>query len=94
MDILFFVTDQTIVQGQFRINQRNYEEAFINNPEGTEFPDIAILGMQDRNRALHGDVVAVSVKPRFSWVVSVHSFDWFLPLALQQSGLRLILFIA
>ncbi|VDM60308.1 unnamed protein product [Angiostrongylus costaricensis] len=45
------------LQGSIRINQRRFEEAFINNPDGSDFTDIAILGMKDRNRALHGDIV-------------------------------------
>ncbi|EPB77769.1 RNB-like protein [Ancylostoma ceylanicum] len=56
--------------GAIRINQRKYEEAFINNPEGSDQTDIAVLGMPDRNRALHGDIVAVRIRPRACWVVN------------------------
>ncbi|KAJ1352010.1 hypothetical protein KIN20_008197 [Parelaphostrongylus tenuis] len=48
---------------------RKFEEAFIDNPDGSEYSDIAILGMRDRNRALHGDMVAFRIKPRSNWVV-------------------------
>ena len=51
------------------MNQRNYEEAYIDNPEGDEQQDILILGVHDRNRALHADVVVVRVKDRSQWVV-------------------------
>ncbi|PIO54203.1 hypothetical protein TELCIR_24439, partial [Teladorsagia circumcincta] len=60
--------------GQVRINQRKFEEAFIDNPNGSEFPDIAVLGMPDRNRALQGDVVAIRIKPRCNWVVNEDSY--------------------
>lgn len=52
-----------------RVNQRNFEESFIDNPDGDQFHDIMILGMHDRNRALHGDVVVVRLKERNQWVV-------------------------
>ncbi|VDM71387.1 unnamed protein product, partial [Strongylus vulgaris] len=65
------------LKGVIRINQRKYEEAFINNPAGSDQADIAILGMPDRNRALHGDVVAVCVRPRAFWVVNEELYkDW------------------
>ncbi|EYC11246.1 hypothetical protein Y032_0051g2097 [Ancylostoma ceylanicum] len=60
----------SLVKGAIRINQRKYEEAFINNPEGSDQTDIAVLGMPDRNRALHGDIVAVRIRPRACWVVN------------------------
>lgn len=57
------------VQGALRVNQRNYEESYIDNPEGDDQLDLLILGIHDRNRALHGDVVVVRVKDRENWVV-------------------------
>lgn len=52
-----------------RINQRNYEESYIDNPEGDEQQDLLILGVHDRNRALHDDIVVVRLKERNEWVV-------------------------
>lgn len=52
-----------------RVNQRNYEESYIDNPEGDEQQDVLILGVHDRNRALHGDVVVLRLKERNEWVV-------------------------
>lgn len=57
------------MQGVLRVNQRNFEESFIDNPDGDQFQDIMILGMHDRNRSLHGDVVVVRLKERNQWVV-------------------------
>ncbi|KJH48078.1 RNB-like protein [Dictyocaulus viviparus] len=59
----------SLLKGAIRINQKKFEEAFIDNPDGDEFSDIAILGMPDRNRALQGDIVAFRIKPRCFWVV-------------------------
>lgn len=56
-----------VIRGTFRINQRNYEEAYITNPIGDN--DILVYGMCDRNRAFHGDIVAVHLKPRAFWIV-------------------------
>lgn len=42
----------------------------MDNPAGDEQQDILILGVHDRNRALHGDTVVVRVKDRDHWVVS------------------------
>ncbi|VDL71916.1 unnamed protein product [Nippostrongylus brasiliensis] len=66
--------NDSLLKGAFRINPRNHEEAFINNPDGTDFTDIAVLGTKDRNRALHGDVVAIRIKPRASWVVNEEAY--------------------
>uniref|UniRef100_A0A914WIJ6 Ribonuclease II/R domain-containing protein n=1 Tax=Plectus sambesii TaxID=2011161 RepID=A0A914WIJ6_9BILA len=59
----------SLVKGALRVNQRNYEESFVDNPEGNEQQDIVILGLHDRNRALHGDVVVVRIKERIHWIV-------------------------
>ncbi|KAK5971230.1 RNB domain-containing protein [Trichostrongylus colubriformis] len=64
----------TLLKGQIRINQRKFEEAFIDNPNGSELPDIAVLGMPDRNRALHSDIVAIRIKPRCNWVVNEDAY--------------------
>ncbi|VDM40534.1 unnamed protein product [Toxocara canis] len=58
-----------LVKGALRVNQRNYEESYVDNPLGDEQQDILILGVHDRNRALHGDVVVVRIKDRINWVV-------------------------
>lgn len=41
----------------------------MDNPLGDDQQDILIVGVHDRNRALHGDVVVVRVKERINWVV-------------------------
>lgn len=58
-----------LLEGILRVNQRNYEESYVDNPDGDDQLDILILGVHDRNRALHGDVVVVKIKDRKHWVV-------------------------
>nr|CAG4643864.1 EOG090X047D [Lepidurus arcticus] len=54
------------VEGILRINPKNYKEAYTTAPENGE-SDILIEGMEDRNRALNGDVVVVQLKPASEW---------------------------
>lgn len=56
---------QTVIKGFIRINQRNFREAYITNPDGTK--DILIEGVKNRNRALEGDEVVVLILPQSSW---------------------------
>lgn len=56
-----------LLQGTFRINVKNYEECFIDHPDGTR--DVLIHGTKDRNRAFHGDIVAVQLKDKMEWRV-------------------------
>nr|CTP80735.1 BMA-DISL-2 [Brugia malayi] len=63
------IANGDLIKGILRVNQRNYEESFVDNPMGDEQQDILILGVHDRNRALHGDVVVVRIKDRNCWVV-------------------------
>jgi len=48
-----------LIQGNFRVNQKNYSNAYITPPNSTE--DILVEGLNNRNRALHGDVVVVEI---------------------------------
>ncbi|KAG1656987.1 DIS3-like exonuclease 2 [Nymphon striatum] len=61
-----------VLEGVLRINQRNYEDSYISSPEGQS--DIYIGGMHDRNRAMHGDVVAIRLKSPELWRVSASDF--------------------
>ncbi|KJH49197.1 RNB-like protein [Dictyocaulus viviparus] len=58
-----------LIKGSLCVNQRNYEESYVDNPDGDDQLDLLILGVHDRNRALHGDVVIVRVKERMNWVI-------------------------
>ncbi|KAJ1358732.1 hypothetical protein KIN20_017233 [Parelaphostrongylus tenuis] len=58
-----------LVKGSLCVNQRNYEESYVDNPDGDDQLDLLILGVNDRNRALHGDVVIVRIKERMNWVI-------------------------
>eukprot|EP00731_Ephydatia_muelleri_P024265 Em0016g536a len=57
---------QELIKGKVRINQRNYEEAFIDDPDFGR--DYFIKGLQNRNRAFHDDVVVVQVLSRDQWI--------------------------
>jgi hypothetical protein len=70
----FEVCLKWLIQGSLRINVRNYEEAFISAPGNAGDADILIYGMRDRNRSLHGDIVAVSIKQRSHWVVRQQAY--------------------
>uniref|UniRef100_A0A3Q1EBU8 Protein DIS3 homolog n=1 Tax=Acanthochromis polyacanthus TaxID=80966 RepID=A0A3Q1EBU8_9TELE len=59
----------SFVQGTFRASRDNYLEAtvFIQG-EGEDSTEILIQGLQNLNRAVHQDVVAVQLLPRSQWV--------------------------
>ncbi|XP_068197004.1 DIS3-like exonuclease 2 [Antennarius striatus] len=56
-----------LIQGQLRINPKNYHDAYISSPNDEW--DIFLDGVVPRNRALNGDIVAVQVLPRKEWKV-------------------------
>ncbi|KAL2087626.1 hypothetical protein ACEWY4_016454 [Coilia grayii] len=57
------------IQGTFRANRDNYLEGnvFVQG-EGDESTEILLQGLQQLNRAVHQDVVAVELLPRKDWV--------------------------
>ncbi|KAI1717993.1 RNB domain-containing protein [Ditylenchus destructor] len=59
----------SFIKGTLRVNKRNFEEAFIDNPDGDDQQDIMILGVHDRNRALDGDMVVLKIKERSEWII-------------------------
>ena len=61
------LANKTLIDGKIRINQRNYEDAFVNDPNGGS--DLYISGMKDRNRALNNDIVALKVKEKYYWKI-------------------------
>jgi len=56
----------TLVDGIIRINPKNFHLAYISNPDGVS-RDIVLDGVEARNRALPGDLVAVEILPREQW---------------------------
>ncbi|XP_013858259.1 DIS3-like exonuclease 2 [Austrofundulus limnaeus] len=56
-----------LLQGQLRINPKNYTEAFIPSPDDKH--DIFLDGVVARNRAFNGDIVVVRMLPREQWKV-------------------------
>jgi exoribonuclease R len=61
------LANKTLIDGKIRINQRNYEDAFVNDPNGGS--DLYICGLKDRNRALNHDIVALKVKEKYYWKI-------------------------
>ncbi|CAK5092233.1 unnamed protein product [Meloidogyne enterolobii] len=57
----------SLIEGILRVNQRNTEQCFVDNPDGDAHNELLILGPQDRNRGLHGDLVAVKLKSKEFW---------------------------
>ncbi|XP_037535703.1 exosome complex exonuclease RRP44 [Nematolebias whitei] len=59
----------SFIQGSFRASRDNYLEAtvFVQG-EGEDSTEILIQGLQNLNRAVHQDVVAVQLLPRNQWV--------------------------
>lgn len=53
------------VEGNVRINPKFFKEAYVGMP-GNE-ADLLIDGVQDRNRALEGDLVVVKINPMDKW---------------------------
>lgn len=54
-----------LVEGYIRINMKFYKHAYV-SVAGNEM-DILIVGIRDRNRALEGDLVVVSINPEDKW---------------------------
>lgn len=63
-----------LVKGVVRINPRNYELAWVTVPGMQR--DLLIEGMLRRNRALHGDVVALEILPRDDWKIMKGELDY------------------
>ncbi|XP_039995125.1 exosome complex exonuclease RRP44 isoform X1 [Xiphias gladius] len=59
----------SFLQGTFRASRDNYLEAtvFVQG-EGEDSTEVLIQGLQNLNRAVHQDVVAVQLLPRDQWV--------------------------
>ncbi|KAI1899592.1 hypothetical protein AGOR_G00063380 [Albula goreensis] len=63
------IKSKTFLQGTFRASRDNYLEAtvFVQG-EGEESTEVLIQGLQNLNRAVHQDVVAMELLPRHQWV--------------------------
>uniref|UniRef100_A0A673CVA2 Exosome complex exonuclease RRP44 n=1 Tax=Sphaeramia orbicularis TaxID=375764 RepID=A0A673CVA2_9TELE len=59
----------SFLQGTFRASRDNYLEATVFVPgEGEDSTEVLLQGLQNLNRAVHQDVVAVQLLPRDHWV--------------------------
>jgi len=61
-DVRRLVASGDLLQGALRVNAKNPTEAFVSVEGYTR--DVAVVGLQRRNRAFEGDVVALSLLPR------------------------------
>ncbi|KAK9501049.1 hypothetical protein O3M35_002171 [Rhynocoris fuscipes] len=57
--------ESVFIEGELRINSKNYTEAYITHPIDSQ--DVLIMGVADRNRALDGDIVVVRIKEQDKW---------------------------
>eukprot|EP01134_Creolimax_fragrantissima_P003939 CFRG3939T1 len=64
-DVEAGVTSGKLYTGKVRINQKNYREAYV--PVDVLMGDVLLPTMNDRNRALHGDEVALELLDRTNW---------------------------
>ncbi|CAD6187706.1 unnamed protein product [Caenorhabditis auriculariae] len=74
-----------LIEGVIRINPRNYQECYLNNPLGSAHNDILILG-RDRNRAMNNDVVVVRVKPQSEWIVIPNEYEAWVAKETEKCG--------
>ena len=58
-----------LIKSKLRINQRNFKDAFLSDPNDSLNSDIYIESVRDRNRALNGDIVAAKLKQKFNWKI-------------------------
>ena len=54
-----------VIQGSLRINPKKYQQGYISSSDGKR--DILVDGIQNRNRALEGDIVLVELLPKEQW---------------------------
>jgi DIS3-like exonuclease 2 len=62
----------TSLKGKIRVNPKNYQHAYIDNPSGGQ--DILIESAQNRNRAFSNDIVVVQLLREDQWKVRLHLF--------------------
>lgn len=60
------LTKNELIEGALRINTKNFKEAYVSNADESE-GDFLITSIQDRNRALDGDVVYLKLRPKEEW---------------------------
>ncbi|KAF5293773.1 hypothetical protein FQA39_LY03258 [Lamprigera yunnana] len=58
--------DGSLIEGYIRINQKNYTYAYVSGKDQS-LPDYHLPTVNDRNRALDGDYVAIKLKPQKEW---------------------------
>lgn len=56
-----------VFKDTLRINAKNFEEAFVDDPENGD--DVLLEGIKSRNRALHDDIVAYIINHKHKWLV-------------------------
>jgi len=63
-----FVLAWQAVQGRLRISPKNYAQCFVPCPS-LSTNDVAIDGLEERNRALEGDIVVVELFAKSQWQI-------------------------
>jgi exoribonuclease R len=58
-----------LIKSKLRINQRNFNNAYLSDTSDGANVDIFIDNLKDRNRALNGDIVAAKIKDKYEWKI-------------------------
>jgi len=73
-----------LISGTLRIHTKNFEEAYVSSPDGGT--DFSIQGIRNRNRALHGDLVAIDIFPESEWRINMERLRDFAMLNALNAG--------
>ncbi|EDR25648.1 exosome complex exonuclease RRP44, putative [Entamoeba dispar SAW760] len=63
-EITRLISEKKLVQGSVRMNRFNFKEATVYT---TEKEEILVSGLEDINRAVEGDIVALQILPKDQW---------------------------
>ncbi|KAL7712506.1 Ribosomal RNA-processing protein 44 [Entamoeba marina] len=58
------INEKTLLQGSIRMNRFNYKEATVYTSDKEE---VLVCGLNDINRAIEGDIVAIELLPKENW---------------------------
>ncbi|BFU23029.1 exosome complex exonuclease, putative [Entamoeba histolytica HM-1:IMSS-B] len=71
-EITRLISEKKLVQGSVRMNRFNFKEATVYT---TEKEEILVSGLEDINRAVEGDIVALQLLPKDQWKKESHTIN-------------------
>ncbi|EKE38169.1 hypothetical protein ENUP19_0078G0036 [Entamoeba nuttalli] len=71
-EITRLISEKKLVQGSVRMNRFNFKEATVYT---TEKEEILVSGLEDINRAVEGDIVALQLLPKDQWKKELHTIN-------------------